>query len=185
VQEQASEYHSGIGLRPASKNSKVNPSTWTSVFVVLRAIGIVIVGIWFWYHGLDIPNPEQCMEPRAFLYANLAAYGGVRIAYKIIVTFFAIFFGMALFIGSIFARIFCYAPRNNWETTYRVNGSEVTREEFHSVSFRDLYAGEYSRTFYLYAVYLYLCVVPLFISAIELQIRWNMLEGLSNVGTTG
>ena len=176
-----------ILVAAASKSSKVKPSIATVAFVMLRATGIVIFGLWFWYHGLDIPNPDQCIEPRVFLYANLGAYGGARIAYKVIVTFFMIFFGMALFVGSIFGCIFYCAKGPNSQVSYRVNDVEVTREEYHdaSHSLRGIYAGEYSMQTFLWAAYLYACVVPLFIAAIELQIRWNMLEGLESVSTTG
>jgi hypothetical protein len=171
-----------IFIAAASKDSKVKPSIPTTAFVVLRTFGIIIFGLWFWYHGLDFPNPEQCMEPRVFLYANLAAHGGARIAYKVFVTFMAVFFTVSLLSLSLFACIFSCCKG---DVTYTIDGVQVSQEEFRRPVLRELYAGKMSRLTLIFALYLYSCLVPLSIAALELQIRWNMLEGLDRLSTTG
>lgn len=51
------------------------------------AFGLYVVSlsinIWFWYRGVDLEHPEQCIEPKVFLFANLSAYGNVRTFFKI------------------------------------------------------------------------------------------------------
>ena len=42
------------------------------------------LNIWFWFKGLDVQHPDQCMEPRCFFFANLGTTGGIRIVFRIL-----------------------------------------------------------------------------------------------------
>ena len=59
--------------------------------IVMRIVAFTVFYLWFWFHGLTVPNTLQCnMEPRVFLLANLGAYGNVRTAFKV----FSVLFGI-------------------------------------------------------------------------------------------
>ena len=54
-----------------------------------RTMGFILyvvslsINVWFWYRGVDLDHPEQCIEPKVFFFANLSAYGNVRTFFKI------------------------------------------------------------------------------------------------------
>jgi hypothetical protein len=66
-----------------TNDPKVNLSYLTVSAAWWRWVASNGLNIWFWYRGLDIPNPAQCKEPRVWLFANLSAYGNVRTFFKI------------------------------------------------------------------------------------------------------
>jgi hypothetical protein len=51
--------------------SREHLSFWALSLFVLRWAAWKAFNLWFWFHGLTVPNPDQCMEPRVFLFANL------------------------------------------------------------------------------------------------------------------
>jgi hypothetical protein len=69
----------------------VHLSILTVTCTALRWTASTGLNIWFWFRGLDIPNPLQCKEPRVYLFANLGAYGPVRTAFKVFSIFGAVY----------------------------------------------------------------------------------------------
>jgi hypothetical protein len=59
-------------------------SSWTKLMIAIRWMAFNGFYLWFWFHGLTVPNILQCMEPRVFLFANLGAYGNARTFFKIL-----------------------------------------------------------------------------------------------------
>ena len=53
------------------------------VYVILVLISVCL-SLWFWINGIYKSNSDQCMEPRAFFFANLSAYGNIRIIFVLI-----------------------------------------------------------------------------------------------------
>ena len=76
-----------ISGKPTEDGEEEKPFklSWFTVLVfLLRFAGFTGLSIWFWFVGLDVPNPAQCMDPRVFLFANLDAKGGVRYAFYVL-----------------------------------------------------------------------------------------------------
>jgi hypothetical protein len=48
----------------------IHLSYLTVAFTLMRWSASNGPNLWFWFRGLDIPNPHQCMELRVFLFAN-------------------------------------------------------------------------------------------------------------------
>lgn len=77
-------------LRQVNKQDLGELSFWTHHMITLRGTAFSAFYVWFWFHGLTIPNPSQCREPRVFLFANFGAYGNVRTAFKVFMVLGAI-----------------------------------------------------------------------------------------------
>lgn len=78
-----------LGAIPKTEYGDI--SFWTLGTIVMRLVAFNAFYLWFWFHGLTVPNALQCnMEPRVFLFANLGAYGNVRTALKV----FSVLFGI-------------------------------------------------------------------------------------------
>jgi hypothetical protein len=77
-------------VRIFDKRDRVELNFWTRHMITLRAAAFTAFYVWFWFHGLTIPNPLQCREPRVFFFANLGAYGNIRTVFKVIAIFGAI-----------------------------------------------------------------------------------------------
>jgi len=97
-----------VGLA-ISTDESVHLSYLTVSFIALRWTASNGLNIWFWYHGIDIPNALQCMEPRVFMYANLGAYGNVRTAFKFFATssgVFSVLWILFGFVPGVYDRLF-------------------------------------------------------------------------------
>lgn len=184
-----------ILLTALSSEEEVNLSYWTVSFILLRWCVSNSLNIWFWFHGVDVPNPLQCQEPRAFLYANFGAYGNVRTAFKVFAAFGGVYTALWIFLGfipSIYKREFIregnfderfkvdwkeYLPRHGEENDNPEHGGAaavgvgIEPGESVAVGLTMFFTGTLTFAFAVMGV--------------ELQIRWNNLTGLGNIETTG
>jgi hypothetical protein len=161
-------------------------SFWTLGFILFRVIAWNSLNLWFWFHGLYVENPQQCMEPRVFLFANCGAYGNVRKVFKASTIMTALYLGWYLvrWIMSFLARI------SDPEGTYKERW-EVKMD--YTMGF--LPQGLYDEELVLpmprgfgWTVFLFICGALGLIIAItgaELQFRWNNVTGIDGISTTG
>lgn len=64
---------------------KGDPKVWSrSMLPLCIFLSSLCVNIWFWFKGVNVEHPDQCMEPRVFLFANLPARGNVKILFAIV-----------------------------------------------------------------------------------------------------
>src|SRR5205085_9357963 len=152
----------------AGIESGIKVSFWSTALAGLRWMGILVVKLWFWFKGIYIPNEAQCIEPRVFFYANLGAYGGIRIWIRLFLVLCTILSSGGLVIG--FWTAFQLIRR-----ALRGEGSVDERLGSHSDNGNDykrlIGYGAYSMLFSLLGS--------------ELQLKRNNLDGIAGVDSTG
>ena len=164
-------------------------SFWTLGLMLFRVIAWNCLNTWFWFHGLYVQNPQQCIEPRVFFYTNLGAYGNVRKAFKAFTILFCIYSGWYLirWIMSLLRRISqdgrTYKER--WEVkldfTWGTYPKHWLPDEAREMLQENL--GGFGWT-----VFVFMCGgfgLCFSILAIELQLRWNNMSGIDGIQTTG
>jgi hypothetical protein len=116
--------------------------------------------MWFWYKGLDNSHPGQCMEPRVFLAVNCSALGNVRTAFKV---FSPLLIVLAL--GSGYSTW--------WFQSMCLSFTGALPDHLYVPPRR-------IRVMILGLIWLTLGIV-----ASELQLKWNHVEGINSIETTG
>jgi hypothetical protein len=61
-----------------------------SVWVLMLWMTSAALNIWFWFRGVYVAHPAQCMEPRVFLFVDLPALGHARIFFAFCSVFFLV-----------------------------------------------------------------------------------------------
>lgn len=147
-------------------------SFWSLSFFLFRWIAWNALNLWFWFKGLDIHNDAQCMEPRAFLFANLPAYGNVRTAFKVFTAMTIVYSGYFMYrwVKSLVRRLGGDGPHEErWKVILSGAWIEMARNDFVA------YYGFVTALFGL----------AFTVAAIELELRWNNVDGITGVQTTG
>jgi hypothetical protein len=153
----------------AGLDSNVKVSFWSTSLAGVRWLGILLFKLWFWFRGLYIPNDAQCMEPRVFFYANVGAYGGIRIFFRFFLVLLTIAssFGVCYWIYEAFKRLRAIFRRRGESESLRAEGN--------------MDVGEYAGLLVLYGA----SAMVFSLLASELQLKWNNLDGIAGVDSTG
>jgi len=137
------------------------------------------LNLWFWFHGLTVENKDQCMEPRVFFFGNFGAYGNIRSAFKAFTIMGAIGFPGLLvwWFISLLQRIFdADIPRGErWKVKLP--------KYFEAIN--ALFGDDEGGSVFIYHFVSTIWGLVYCIVAIELEIRWNNLDGIGGVSTTG
>ena len=165
-----------------SMNPDLKLSIWTATFCYLRWSGTIGFGLWFWFHGLDAVNSAQCMEPQVCVFTCAGAYGNIRSFMK----FAYIFVATGAFVAWIhWIRFFIYCAfyrTGSFEERWSIMaplGDLHTR----SCNCKDSPRLRWAVALGVFGVLgIVLCLV---ISGIELEIKYNHLDGLQGIDTTG
>jgi hypothetical protein len=146
-------------------------SFWSLSFFLFRWIAWNALNLWFWFKGLDIHNEAQCMEPRAFLFANLGAYGNVRTAFKVFTAMAMVYSAYALYIWlmSFLRRAARDGPHEERWKVVLDEEMDFLKDDF--VAYICFATGMFGLAFT--------------VAAIELEVRWNNVDGITGVQTTG
>lgn len=165
-------------------------SFWTLSFILFRAIAWNGLNTWFWFRGLYIPNPQQCMEPRVWFYANFGAYGNIRKAFKAFTILSCVYLAWGLYRWgrSLVRRAF--EEEGPYEERWKVKVSLgmgvvpiITPEDGERPEHMEPLKIGLGFTIYAYISGVFGLVVA--IVAIELQLRWNNTSGINGIMTTG
>jgi hypothetical protein len=147
-------------------------SFWSLSFFMFRWIAWNALNLWFWFKGLGITNKAQCMEPRAFFFANFGAYGNIRMWFKFCTAIGIVYSAYALYIWlkSFFRRLSGEGPHEErWKVIFSDTWTEIAQNDFVA------YYGFVTAIFGL----------AFSVAAIELELRWNNVDGITGVQTTG
>ena len=168
-------------------------SYWTLSLCLFRWSGAIAFQTWFWYRGLDKVNQLQCMVPRVFWYGNTEASGGVRTWIKggtasgavCVLIFLLAWIGVGLY---------CAFIRDDYGNICRTLVLEVRfiLEDF-TGRIRD---EEQERTLlgiprrwrallFSLLVFFVAFVIASMAAGLELEIKWNHLDGLGGIDTSG
>ena len=114
-------------------------------------------------------HPAQCMEPRVFFFGNFGAYGNIRTFFKALLILLGV---CSPFCCGLLIYLFIH----------RLHRVAVSFEEKWTIDLRGV-PGSTKGTVVIFlggAV-----VMVAFMVLIELQVRWNPLEGVNSVTSTG
>lgn len=139
------------------------------------------------------------MEPRVFFFHNFGAYGGIRTAFKVFTLLAAIFtpFVLIRWLKSFLRRFSDRRiPRKerwkvnlpSWLTLKYYQAVLQQRGQQHVVPTHQEQERELSDMGWVLSIYHWtvgLIGLGFSIAAIELELRWNNLEGINGVITTG
>jgi hypothetical protein len=160
---------------PAMTATDENPKMINMLFRLLAyhvlLLSFLCVNLWFWFKEVDVVDPAQCMVPRVFFFANLSAHSGIRVLFRIFCVL-ATLLTLMLIITSI---IGIRAQLNDQEPR-PVNPIPV-KPWIQSV-FKFMSNPVPSRIFA--AAYLAFVIL-----AFELQLRWNHIDGINSVNSSG
>jgi hypothetical protein len=152
--------------------------------MILRWVCWNAFGLWFWYHGIEFVNPLQCMEPQVFFFTVLGAYGNVRTFFKVLFTLLGITSGFTVLLLPI--QIWQMGIKNLFRVEKRESRMNVASE------WEEAMQGSGRRMrllfevgFAVYGVGFAGLAVAAVLVGIELGIKWNHLDGLGSVSTTG
>jgi hypothetical protein len=180
----------------SAEKDEVYLSSLTVSFIGLRWVASNSLNIWFWFHGLNIQNPLQCMEPRVFLFANLGAYGNVRTAFKV----FSVLLGVLslVILGWIFADLYhrLFHGTGKFADRFEIGNpkpakvpeetGEGTSELPAQVSDAEAADKDMKNFIFIIAgIFILILTLAPAVAGIELQIRWNNLTGLDNFSSVG
>jgi hypothetical protein len=173
-----------------NRDPHTKPSFWTSLYTIFRWVCWSAYLVWFWYSGLDATNALQCMEPRVFYCYNFGAYGNVRTFFKILSTLFAVVSSLGclatLTFGRPFSRLLENFETDEAERRFMIPLRSPTESPMPNIerninTILDMMRGCFRSCGWLVAA-LWLGFIIL---ATELQIKWNHLEGLDHINSSG
>ena len=199
-------------LRAIPKTEYGDISFWTLCTIAMRLVAFTAFYLWFWFHGLTVPNTSQCnMEPRVFLLANLGAYGNVRTAFKVFSVLFGIIPAVVILVVSL-----PFLGREIQKTLVRIrwiqgledrytrsqiaerNAAILRRVQALNTSLYTKYVSnpyksiiDFGRTKKIELGAYLTFVIPSFVllgfvvMAIELEIRWNNFKDVNSMATSG
>lgn len=170
-----------------SNIANVAISIWAIWFSIIRSTGVAVFQLWFWYKGIDVSNDAQCMDPYFFLFTKLDAYGGVRTAFKVlsVLGIVGMTYYVVLVTSSVYKRAFNYDghPDDRW--SYKLEIEELlprqNDEQYDNYGVVKLL----KRMISWLALYAIVSGLVTFIIGTELAIKWNHLDGLTKIDTTG
>jgi len=204
------ELSSGFAILAIILNSKshVDVNFWTIWLIVMRWMALNAYYVWFWFYGIVVPNPAQCMEPRIFLYANLGAYGQTRTAFEVFAVFGAIptpfiLLGFMSFLIERFIK-FAFHRTISLAEIFKIRIKRFRDHLPDTPSLPDIkamgllmafiwgfwqgllspFSPLHVETTRELAISSSLSLV-LAIIALELEIKWNNLEGLDSISSSG
>jgi hypothetical protein len=168
-------------------------SWWTVLISLLRLAGFAGLSIWFWFVGLTIPNPAQCMEPRVFFFANVGAYGGIKYVLKVATVIAAL--GVA---AVLFPLLYSFAEHQNaysqnpkvsfqkrWEVHWPDWGLKFEpvrwRQSPHLLQLPKFPDWSKITSYMLIGVGIFAYTIL----GLELQIVWNHWDGINTVSSVG
>ena len=114
-------------------------------------------------------HPAQCMEPRVFFFGNFGAYGNIRTFFKALLILLGV---CAPFCCALLIYLFIH----------RLHRLAESFEEKWTIDLRGV-PGSTKGTIVIFLGGVVVMVV--FMILIELQVRWNRLEGVNSVTSTG
>jgi hypothetical protein len=147
-------------------------SFWSLSFFMFRWIAWNVVILWFWFKGLGIHNEAQCMEPRVFFFANLGAYGNIRTAFKVFTAMGIVgsVYYLCIWLKSLFRRLSGDGPDDErWKVIFSESWTEIAQNDL--VAYYGFVTGMFGLAFS--------------VAAIELELRWNNVDGITGVQSTG
>lgn len=175
-----------------AQETKRKLSYWTLSLCLLRWSGAIAFQTWFWFRGLDKVNQLQCMVPRVFWYGNTEASGGVRTWIKGGTTSGAVCV-LIFLLGWIGIGLYCAFIRDDTETF--AERWYLKSDPYLSTSPEEA-GDERERTllgiprrwrallFSLLVLFVAFVIASMAVG-LELEIKWNHLDGLGGIDTTG
>lgn len=150
-------------------------SFWNKTIFHIRFCALSGFYLWFWFHGLHVSHPAQCMEPRVWMFANGGAYGGIRIWFKVLSVILGVFSVLGI-VGIVYNFQKRFNEPGTWAQrwSFRTSGEEDTGEDKDDVVWTAVLVTLQG-------------ILPLAVAIIgvELEIRWNRLTGVQTVSSTG
>jgi hypothetical protein len=150
-------------------------SFWNKAFFHLRFCALAGFYLWFWFHGLYVPHPAQCMEPRVWVVVNGGAYGAVRICFKVLSVILGVFSVLGI-IGILHDFLKRFNESGSW--AHRMSLKPCIQEN-----------DDVDETDVVWMAILVIVqgILPMLVAIIgvELEIRWNHLIGVQTISSTG
>ena len=168
-------------------------SSWTYTFTIFRANASAGLGCWLWFHGLDVQNESQCMEPRAFFFANVGALGNWRTVFR---TFSVLALLMLIVVNDLPLIVMlrqCISRRSlGYEERWRISNLDILSTTSGLLSCNaNAHVEPPAENLAMKpnsiqrGVVQGACLLFLWILAAELCIKWNKLAGVGSISSSG
>ena len=178
------------GAYEAAK-THVEINFWNLWLIAFKFMAYNTFYLWFWFHGLTLPNPRQCGEPRVFFFANFGAYGKIRTLFKIFFVFSAV---LTVYLVGYFVYIVVKksVEEKPWVKKWKVR----VKKPFKNFGSYDWRVEERLNRVGIGAWMFALLPAPFWVMnsfasllfgilTMELEIRWNNFEGINTISSSG
>lgn len=164
-------------------------TTFGRLIRILLGLGFCVYGVWYTFKGMDEMKHPPC-STYVFFFARVNLYNWFRTFAKIMFTAHAIGFALMIIVGFSFI-VIAFWGRADTVTVPEMGLDEIGSNDSGSgcrcspSTASDRTRGGDSKSGSGFSKLSFSGALLLFITAVELMVRWNHIQGVDSLGSTG